>query len=175
MDTQESLGSADMVTRNDMMSIKIALLALLLTAAAEASAGSPDCDEVVADNHSDLPGSNRYSGVIATSTTEIGSLLAEYFESDCRSGGYSLVGQADDGSYVLHTVDRGGRFVALHELLLLRPVSEASALHEDKHHAGILRNGRYVIEKLETIRIDDPYDASVKVEGNEIVVTITSP
>ena len=162
-----------MDTRNDMMLIKIVLLALLLTAAAEASAGNPGCDDqVVADNHSDLPGSNRYSGVIAASTAEIGPLIVEYFESDCRFGGYSLVGQADNGSYVLHTVDRGGRFVALHELLLLRPVSEASALHEDEHHAGTLRNGRYVIEKLETIRIDDPYDASVKVEGNEIVVTI---
>lgn len=153
-----------------MMSIKMALLALLLTAAAEASAGSPVCDDqVVAVNHSGLPKSNRNAGILAARTTETGALLVEY-ESDCRSSGYRLVGQADDGSYVLHTVDHGGGSVASHELLLIRPVSEAS-----EHHAVSLPKGTYVIERLETIHVDDPYDASVAIEGNAIVVTIVSP
>ena len=88
--------------------------------------------------------------------------------------GYHLSGQAENGSYVLHAVDRSG-IVNLHELLLIRPVAESSGLSSAERDAVILGNARFTIEKFESIPVDEPYDASVAVEGNTIVVTIASP
>ena len=158
------------------MSMRIFFFACLLAAPVDASADRPDGDDpVITINLPDSPGSNRYSGVVRTCTTEAGTLPFGRVESVGGSVRYSLVGETDRGTYVLHTVDRSDGFVDLHELLLIRPVSEAGALHEEEHRAVTLGDGRYVIEKLETIPVDDPYDASVKVEGNAIVVTISSP
>jgi len=138
---------------------KFLVVACLLAASVEASADRPD----------------SYSGVIRTRISEIGALLLEYVEGVGRSRNYSLVGETDNGTYVFHSVDGSDGFVALHELLLLKPVSEAGALYDEKNHTVTLGDRRYVIEKLETIPVDVLNDTIIDVEGNAIVVTIASP
>ena len=103
-------------------------------------------------------------------TTEAGMLLFEYIEGVAGPRDYNLVGETDKGTYVFHRVDRSDSFVTLHELLLLKPMSEAGAIYDKKHHT--LADRRYVIEKLETIPVNVLNDAIIEIENNAIVVTI---
>ena len=157
------------------MSLKIFLVVTcLLAASVDASADRPEGDlQVTAVNLPDSQESNRHSGVVRMRTTETGSLLFEYVEDAAGSDDYSLVGETDNGTYVLHRVDRSDSVVALHELLLLKPASEIGALYKEGHHARADR--RYVMEKLETISVDVVSDAIIEIEDNAIVVTIASP
>ncbi len=157
-----------------MMAIKTALLAFLLIAGAETSGDSPDGnDQLVAVNLPDSAESNRYSGVVRMRTTEAGSLLFEYVEGVAGPRDYNLVGETDNGTYVLYRVDRSDSFVAVHELRLLKPMSEAGAIYDKKHHT--LADRRYAIEKLETIPVDVLSDAIIEIKNNAIVMTIVSP
>ena len=157
------------------MSLRIFLVAAcLLAASVDASADRPEGDlQMIAVNLPDSQESNRHSGVVKMRTTGTGSLLFEYVEEATGSGDYSLVRETDNGTYVLHRVDRSDSFVTLHELLLLKPVSEDGALYKEGHHARGDR--RYVMEKLKTIPVDVVSDAIIEIKDNAIVVTIASP
>lgn len=133
--------------------IKTVLFTILYFVSIHASADKRD-DQVVSASVSDSPGSSRCSGIVDTCAIDVGAMISEY-----ESNGYSLVGQADDGSYVLHTIGHSDGFVASHELLSIKPLPKAG----------------YVVEKFETIYVDDLHDASVKLDGNAIVVTLFAP
>lgn len=100
---------------------------------------------------------------------------ASSISDQSRPPTYRLAGELSDGTQVLHAVDRRQRTAELHEVLLVKRASQLQNMDGESVHPVTLGGEDYVIEKLESVTVDEPCGGIVSVEGNNVVLTIAAP
>jgi hypothetical protein len=88
---------------------------------------------------------------------------------------YRPAGETSDGTIVLHAVGGLGSTSESHDLLLVRPATEPGPYDDPDLHPVTLGGEDYVIERTERVTVDQPCQATVAVEGDDVVITIVAP
>lgn len=88
---------------------------------------------------------------------------------------YRPEGKMDDGTIVLHAINDDGAASESHELLFIRPAAGSTIGDGGNLHAVTIGGEDYVIERTESVAIDQPCDGTVSVEGDEVILSIVAP